>query len=50
MIRVLEFGSAVAALGAMTLGCTDGVPSFAEVERFLQVNKVKISVEPRVGQ
>jgi sugar/nucleoside kinase (ribokinase family) len=49
-IRVLEFGSAVGAIGATALGCTDGVPSFAAVERFLKENKVKISVEPCDGR
>jgi hypothetical protein len=29
---------------ATVLGCTDGVPSFSEVERFLEENKVEISV------
>jgi sugar/nucleoside kinase (ribokinase family) len=45
-VRVLEFGSAVGAIGATALGCTDGVPSVAAVERFIQENEVKISVEP----
>lgn len=49
-IRALEFGSAVGAIGATALGCTDGVPSFAAVERFLKENKVKISVEPCDGR
>ncbi len=43
---VLEFGSAVGALGATALGCTDGVPSFAAVQHFLKENKVSISVSP----
>ena len=43
-VRSLEFASAVGAIGATALGCTDGVPSFAEVERFLERNKVNISV------
>jgi sugar/nucleoside kinase (ribokinase family) len=46
MTRMLEFASAVGALGATALGCTDGVPSFAAVERFLEENKVKISISP----
>jgi sugar/nucleoside kinase (ribokinase family) len=45
-VRSLEFASAVGAIGATALGCTDGVPSFAEVERFLEKNKVNISVNP----
>jgi sugar/nucleoside kinase (ribokinase family) len=43
-VRTLEFASAVGAIGAKALGCTDGVPSFSEVERFLKENKVDISV------
>jgi sugar/nucleoside kinase (ribokinase family) len=34
--KVLEFGSAVGALGATALGCTNGVPAFEEVERFIR--------------
>jgi sugar/nucleoside kinase (ribokinase family) len=45
IVRALEFGSAVGAIGATVLGCTDGVPSFDEVERFIQANKLKISVK-----
>ena len=45
-VRTLEFASAVGALGATALGCTDGVPSFTEVEHFLQENRIKISVNP----
>jgi len=44
MVRMLEFASAVGALGATALGCTSGVPSFAEVERFIKENHVKIIV------
>jgi sugar/nucleoside kinase (ribokinase family) len=44
-VRVLEFASAVGALGATALGCTDGVPSFEAVEHFIQENKVTISVK-----
>jgi len=43
--RVLEFASAVGALGATALGCTDGVPSLEAVEGFLKENKVTISVK-----
>jgi sugar/nucleoside kinase (ribokinase family) len=46
IVRVLEFASAVGAIGATALGCTDRVPSFAAVERFLEENKVDISVKP----
>jgi sugar/nucleoside kinase (ribokinase family) len=42
----LEFASAVGAIGATALGCTDGVPSFAEAERFLEENRVNISINP----
>jgi sugar/nucleoside kinase (ribokinase family) len=45
-VRSLEFASAVGAIGATALGCTDGVPSFAAVERFLKENKVDISINP----
>lgn len=45
IVRMLEFGSAVGAIGATALGCTDGVPSFEEVECFIQENKLKISVK-----
>jgi sugar/nucleoside kinase (ribokinase family) len=43
-VRSLEFASAVGAIGATALGCTDGVPSFAAVESFLKENKVDISI------
>ena len=43
--HVLEFASAVGALAATALGCTDGVPSFDTVERFLKQNKVTTSVK-----
>jgi sugar/nucleoside kinase (ribokinase family) len=46
IVRVLEFASAVGAIGATALGCTDGVPSFAEVERFIEENKVDIAANP----
>lgn len=46
IVRVLEFASAVGAIGATALGCTDGVPSFSEVECFLEENEVDISVNP----
>jgi hypothetical protein len=43
---MLKFGSAVGALGATALGCTNGVPPFADVELFLRDNSVRISVRP----
>jgi len=46
IVRVLEFASAVGAIGATTLGCTDGVPPFAEVESFIKKNKIEISTRP----
>jgi sugar/nucleoside kinase (ribokinase family) len=46
IVRSLEFASAVGAIGATALGCTDGVPSFAAVKRFLEENNVDISVNP----
>ena len=45
-IRSLKFASAVGAIGATALGCTDGVPSFDVVECFIKENKVDISVNP----
>mgnify|MGYP001578224420 CR=1 FL=1 len=48
-VRVLELASAVGALGATALGCTDGVPSFETVQRFLKENKVTTSVKPKEG-
>ena len=50
IVHALEFASAVGAIGATALGCTDGVPSFAKVERFLKENKIKISVESYDGR
>ena len=44
LVRTLKFASAVGALGATALGCTNGVPSFAEVERFVKENQVKVIV------
>lgn len=44
LARVLEFASAVGALGATALGCTNGVPSFAEVQQFVKENDVEVSV------
>jgi sugar/nucleoside kinase (ribokinase family) len=46
MVRTLKFGSALGALGATAVGCTNGVPSFKEVERFVQANTVSMSVRP----
>jgi len=46
IVHVLEFASAVGAIGATALGCTDGVPAFSDVERFLEKNKMDISVNP----
>jgi len=45
-VRSLQFASAVGAIGATALGCTDGVPSFAAVECFLEENEVNISINP----
>lgn len=44
LVSILKFASAVGALGATALGCTSGVPSFAEVERFIKQNNVKVIV------
>jgi sugar/nucleoside kinase (ribokinase family) len=46
LVRVLEFASAVGALGATALGCTNGVPSFAEVGQFVKENELCVSVNP----
>lgn len=46
IIRALEFASAVGAIGATALGCTDGVSSFADVMRFIKENKVEMSIRP----
>ena len=46
LVRVLEFASAAGALGATALGCTNGVPSFGEVRRFVEENKLEVSVNP----
>jgi sugar/nucleoside kinase (ribokinase family) len=46
IVRVLEFASAVGAIGATALGCTDGVPPFAEVESFVEENKIDMSIRP----
>jgi sugar/nucleoside kinase (ribokinase family) len=46
LVRTLKFASALGALGATALGCTNGVPSFAEVERFIKENRVKVTVNP----
>ncbi|MCP4263469.1 MAG: carbohydrate kinase family protein [Planctomycetes bacterium] len=44
IVRILKFASAVGSLGATALGCTNGVPSFSEVEQFIKENHVKIIV------
>ncbi len=44
LVRTLKFASAAGALGATALGCTNGIPSFAEVEGFVKDNHVKIIV------
>lgn len=46
LVRVLEFASAVGALGATALGCTNGVPSFADAEQFVKDSDLKISIRP----
>jgi len=46
LVRILEFASAAGALGATALGCTNGVPSFDEVERFVKENNLTVSVNP----
>jgi len=46
LVQILEFAGAAGALGATALGCTNGVPSFAEVEQFIKQNELHISVNP----
>lgn len=45
-VPMLEFGSAVGALGATALGCTSGVPAFVDVEEFLRRHHTRKSVCP----
>ncbi len=45
IISILKFGSAVGAFSAQTLGCTNGVPPFGDVQKFLEENIVKVSVQ-----
>ena len=45
-VHVLEFASAVGAIGATALGCTDGVPSFTDVMSFINENNIEISIKP----
>jgi sugar/nucleoside kinase (ribokinase family) len=44
LLHTLKFASAVGALGATALGCTNGVPSFAEVKKFIEENQVEVNV------
>jgi sugar/nucleoside kinase (ribokinase family) len=44
IVRILKFASAVGALGATALGCTNGVPSFEDVEKFIKENHIKVTV------
>ncbi len=41
---MLKFGSAVGAIGVTFLGCTSGVPPFGEVQKFMDKNRIQISV------
>jgi sugar/nucleoside kinase (ribokinase family) len=45
-VSMLKLGSAAGALGVTALGCTNGVPPFREVERFLQKHTLHMSVSP----
>jgi len=47
LVGVLEFASAVGALGATALGCTNGVPSLDEVRQFVKEHSVRLSVKSR---
>jgi sugar/nucleoside kinase (ribokinase family) len=44
IVRVLEFASAVGAIGATAFGCTDGVRPFVEVDTFIKENNIEISI------
>jgi sugar/nucleoside kinase (ribokinase family) len=46
IVRVLVFASAVGAIGATALGCTDGVPPFTDVMSFVEEDKIEISIRP----
>ena len=46
LVRVLEFASAVGALGATALGCTNGVLPLGDVQQFVEENDVEVSVNP----
>ncbi len=41
MLETLQLASAVGALAATALGCTNGVPPMADVERFVRENRVE---------
>jgi sugar/nucleoside kinase (ribokinase family) len=43
---MLKVGSAAGALGATALGCTSGIPSFEDIQRFVQDNSLRLSVDP----
>jgi sugar/nucleoside kinase (ribokinase family) len=45
LVPLLQFASALGALGATALGSTSGVPPFADVERFVRENKIPVSVK-----
>lgn len=47
LVKTLTFASALGALGATALGCTSGVPAFAEVERFVRENRIAVVKDAR---
>ncbi len=49
LLEALRFGTGVAALGAMALGATVGVPDASVVERFLAGRSLDVVVEEREG-
>jgi sugar/nucleoside kinase (ribokinase family) len=50
LVRSLKLASAVGALGATALGCTSGVPSFADAERFLLEHDAELPVEVQASR
>lgn len=48
-LESLRFGSGVAAMGAMALGCTAGVPEASEVERFMVGRSLEVVDERGEG-
>lgn len=45
LIPLLEFASALGALGATAYGCTSGIPSYFKVLEFMEKNKARLPVQ-----